>query len=149
MWIRDFLTIATLLGAWSSFAEDEKFGSPIEFSSGSPATMNTSLIALLGNPSRWEGKTVAVSGYISRDLHGVLLFFSSELCLAGVQEYSVLIDTDSVAPKMTWYDLPDRRCVLAHVEGKFFEIPREKPDPKIVILRDRPAYIEAKYVRYW
>src|ERR1700752_1041692 len=54
-----------------------------------PAAKLTSVVALLGNPHAWNGKAVAVDGFIDYDTHGTMLFMSTEHCLAWNAQYAV------------------------------------------------------------
>jgi hypothetical protein len=136
------------LSCITSLGVAAEFGKPITFSNGNSATTPSSVVALLGNPKRWDGKAVSVVGFIGTDLHGVFLFMSSELCKAWATEYAVLVKLDTITPPTQYTDLPETPCALASVEGHFFEMPREKPKPNVFIIRDLPAWIEAKYVVY-
>ena len=110
-----FILSALILILCSNVSATE-FGERITLEEGMgniSGTINTSLIALLGNPQRWDEEIVSVSGFIRSDLHGVILFVSSEYCERFDVQYGALIVLDDITPEIRWTDLPSNRCSYA------------------------------------
>src|SRR5262245_22232686 len=120
--------------------EADEFGKLMKFDKGLPSVTPTSQVAILGNRNTWEGKYISVVGIVNTGLHRVLLFMSSELCKAYADQYAVLIDLDSIEPKVDWTELSSEQCKIATVHGRFFEFKKSKPKPNEIIIRDRPAW---------
>ena len=143
-----FILSALILILCSNVSATE-FGERITLEEGMgniSGTINTSLIALLGNPQRWDEEIVSVSGFIRSDLHGVILFVSSEYCERFDAQYGALIVLDDITPEIRWTDLPSNRCSYAFVEGQFAHFPKEAPEPNTIVIRDRPGAIYAKFI---
>ena len=113
---------------------------------GVSATIPTSTVALLGSPESWDGKLVSVSGFLRSDLHGVILFLSSEYCQRFSSQYGVQIALENINPKVSWEQLPTEECAYSLVQGVFMSTPASKPEPNTIVIRQRPGIINAQFI---
>lgn len=113
---------------------------------GVSASIPTSIAALLGNPDNWDRKLVSVDGFLRSDLHGVMLFLSSEYCERFSSHNGVQIALEKIEPKLGWEQLPTEKCTYGFVQGEFISTPASKPEPNTITIRQRPGVISAQFI---
>jgi hypothetical protein len=122
------------------------FGQRMTLAGGTSAPTPASLIALLGNPEKWNSRLVSTSGFLRSDLHGAILFMSMEYCERGDSDYGILVDHETIEPEVSWRSLPAEECTYAQVEGNFLNTPHPEPEPNTFVYRWRPALMEANFI---
>ena len=112
---------------------------------GTRSAFPTSIVALLGSPESWNEKSVSVVGYIQYDLHGTLLFMSSEHCSAGHVQYSIQTFIDHFGGlEEKLYE--SKSCTEARVEGIYYPDLDREFEPETITIRQRPGYINVEYI---
>ena len=125
------------------------FGYPILTERGTPATTETSLIAVLSNPDGWDGKSITIDGWFRAGYGSASLFISSEYCVRQTLQYGVRIDYSALSEEMgPWYQ---SECTFGSVQGTFRALPRERPvfPPGVSDFQPiapQPGVVEAKYL---
>ncbi len=150
--MRIALPLAALVAAGISASSSAiEYGQRIELEKGMkgiPASMPTSLVAILGAPKSWNGKLVDVAGWIRYDLHGSRLFLSSEWCRHYVAEYGIGVDLQGVpGAGHDWERILQPHCRFARVEGRLQMFEPDKPKPNTLIMRPTPGVLHANAVR--
>lgn len=113
---------------------------------GFPLTISTSIVALLGNPSGWRERDVSVLGYLGVDIHGILLFLSSEHCLSWNEQYSIQVDSTGLENALA-EGAEINRCALALVEGTYTPTEYSEPKSNEIVIRQRPGIVTALFVK--
>jgi hypothetical protein len=106
----------------------------MRFGSGVPGAITTSLIALLGSPADWNGKSVSVIGFVHSEIHGVFLFSTSEHCERFMSGYAIGVVLDEMKPEVSWTALPRKDCLLATVSGVFVSTPVAPPNENAIVI---------------
>lgn len=131
-----------------------QFGKQMEFSDTEcenvvycpPAAMPTSIVALLGNPSYWSEKKIAVSGWITYDPHGTTLYMSTEHCQRHLTEYGIGVRLDH-QPEAAEFLSSQAECQPAGVQGIYAPIESREPVPGVLRYRDLwPGVVDAEYL---
>ena len=119
--------VALALSGWTSTLS---FGSPQTFQGlGMAKAYPASIIALLSQPETFEGKLVAVEGYLMAEWEGPVLYLSSEHCAAYSYDGVGLEFSSAVAPN--WKRLSRPNCRRVRVEGVYESIRYVDPSPDV------------------
>jgi hypothetical protein len=92
---------------------------------GSPATTQTSLVAIVGDRDDWDGRLIEVSGWFQFSYGSASLFLSSEFCDRLSLQNGILIDVSALGQNFDLLNQVD--CTFATVQGRFKALPRERP----------------------
>ena len=128
-----------------SFASAEDYGKLPTFEDDGQWP-NVSVVALIGDPTSWDGKEISSLGYVGYDHHGTMLFMSSEHCRGFNTSYGVKLFFDDV-PELE-AQLINRDCIEIVVYGTYTATVYQTPEPGVYIIREVPGYLDVRAGRF-
>ena len=125
------------------------FGYPILNERGAPATIETSLIAVLSNPDSWDGELISIDGWFRASYASGGLFLSSEYCTRQTLQYGLKIDYSALSEEMGQFYRSE--CTFGSVQGMFRALPRERQVlppgvSEFQPIAPQPGVVEAKFL---